>query len=202
MIQFFKHNDKVYFAAQDMKFSTSEIVDNGKTLKRVSGLAIVYNTLSDDRGGYFVRIKPNSARFTTPVLALYNHEYQNLIGNTENGTLRLTDSPEGIKVEIDLPDTQLGNDIYTLLKDGYMKGASFGAVPLKTSTSKENGVLVEDYLEMLVDEISLTPVPAFTKTKIVADDKKEEPIVTEPVDEVVDNSVTEYQLKLKIIDLE
>jgi HK97 family phage prohead protease len=140
---FSKGKDKIRFSGT-IQFDATETANNSST-RTVSGLAIVYNTLSDDRGGYQVRIVPGSAQFTEPTLALYSHNYENILGSTANKTLVMEDTPDGIKVQIQLPDTQLGRDTYVLIRDGYMRGASFGAIPLKTA------------------------VPAFTDTNIEAD---------------------------------
>lgn len=170
MLTFTKKDDKrVEFHANNIEY-TAELYQNdaGESRMRLKGMAIVYNQLSDDRGGYFVRIAPGSARFTNPVLALYSHDYANVLGNTQNNTLTMQDTPDGIGVTIDLPDTQLARDVYELVQKRYINGMSFGTVPLKTKLSKEGDKEIVTYEEMLVDEVTITGIPAFTSTSITA----------------------------------
>lgn len=190
MITFTKKNNKTYFSLSDTKVNFSETVSNGVTKRTLSGKAIVFNQLSDDRGGYQVRILPGSAKFTEPTLALYNHSYDNVVGNTANGTLRIVEDSEGYNVEIDLPDTQLGKDIYNLVKDRYITGMSFGTIPTKVKTVREGDKTVEEYVEMTVDEVTITVIPAFTATNIdvsEGEDNKEE--ATEDTEDTEEDTV-------------
>lgn len=172
--------ERVCFSAP-MKFDAVTAADGRKVLR---GLAIVYGQLSDDRGGYFVRIAPGAARFAVPTLAIYNHDYQHVLGNTSNNTLSITDTAEGVIVEILLPNTTLGNDTYTLVKDRYVAGMSFGTIPTKTREIVEDGKTVVVYEEMYVDEVTITVIPSFTQTTIEAVPEAS-PVVVEAVTEEV-----------------
>lgn len=63
------------------------------------------------------------------VRALVNHDPSQLIGRSASGTLRLETDDHGLHFEVDLPDTQVGRDLRTLLERGDVTGASFGFVP-------------------------------------------------------------------------
>jgi phage head maturation protease len=71
------------------------------------GLAIVYNTRSENLGGFTEIIKAGAARKllkTSPdVRALQNHNPDLLLGRTNAGTLRLKDTPKGLDYEFDAP---------------------------------------------------------------------------------------------------
>lgn len=133
----------------------------------LTGYALVWNTLSDDRGGYRVRLKPNSARFAKPTLALFNHDFRNVIGNTANNTLRIVTDDFGAKVEIDLPDTSTGRDVAVLVERGDVTGMSFAMVSAPDGkTVRENGIDIFEADSFDVDEVTVTPIPSFTQATI------------------------------------
>lgn len=63
------------------------------------------------------------------VRALFNHNEDYLLGRTASGTLRLYTDSTGLGYELDLPNTQLGNDVRELAERGDLTGASFGFIP-------------------------------------------------------------------------
>lgn len=183
-MKFYKHNNHEYFSIQAEKFETVKSSDNKMTIK---GLAIVYNKLSDDRGGWYVRIAPNSIKWNSDVFCLYNHNYDYVIGSTKNNTLRMTDTQEGIVIEVELPNTSIGRDVYELVSNGYISGASFGCIPLKKNQINEKDRTIEEYTEVLVDEITITPIPAFSSTNIIVD---ELPEINEEDTKEIDNQLS------------
>lgn len=59
------------------------------------------------------------------ILALVDHDPGKLLARTRSKTLRLTEDAKGLKYEIDLPDTSLGNDLLALAGRGDLGGMSF-----------------------------------------------------------------------------
>jgi uncharacterized protein len=58
--------------------------------------------------------------------ALWSHDTSQVLGRTKNGTLRLFEDEVGLRFELDLPNTTLGNDAYETIKRGDVDGVSFG----------------------------------------------------------------------------
>jgi HK97 family phage prohead protease len=140
----------------------------GKTAT-LSGYAIRWNSLSDDRGGYKVRLLPGSAKFITPTMALFHHDFAAIIGNTANNTLRILPDDVGVKVEIDLPNTTLGRDVAELVEKGYVGGMSFAMVSSPTFTMKTEGPDKQQVMEVSAfeaDEVTVTAIPSFADTSI------------------------------------
>jgi HK97 family phage prohead protease len=160
--------------------ATDGTTKQGMTLK---GYPITWNQTSSDRGGYSVRLVPGSAKFTTPALALYRHDFSQVIGNTANGTLRIMEADEtGIPVEIDLPDTTTGNDVAELVAKGYISGMSFSMVNgfENSFTTKENDTEIVNCTSFTVDEVTVCADPAFSSTTIeVADEDGEDDVEQE-----------------------
>jgi HK97 family phage prohead protease len=133
----------------------------------LSGYAIVWNVLSVDRGGYKVRLLPGSATFATPTHAIFHHDFSQVLGSTANNTLRITPDGYGVKVEIDLPNTTHGRDTAELVRRGDVNGMSFAMVddPEATETT-ENGIVIVNAKSFVVDEVTVTAIPAFPQAKV------------------------------------
>ena len=72
----------------------------------------------------------------TDVRALVNHNPTMVLGRQSAGTLRLSTDKEGLRFEVDLPDTSYANDLKELLRRGDVTGASFGFFPGEDSYRK------------------------------------------------------------------
>jgi hypothetical protein len=97
----------------------SGVDTEGKTLR---GLAAVYNSDSEDLGGFIERIAPGAFKrsldSSQDVRGFWNHDSRLLLGRRSNGTLRLNDTDQGLAVEIDLPDTGFARDLAELVRRG------------------------------------------------------------------------------------
>lgn len=152
------------FATIDPKFAVNAAEGKPVTL---TGYACIWGELSSDRGGYKVRLAKDSATIAKPAHALFHHDYRLLIGSTENNSLRFTSDDVGLKVEIDLPNTQAGRDVAELIKGGYCRGMSFAMVgEPRFVTTTENGDYIKDVEAFALDEVTITPIPAFQQTNI------------------------------------
>lgn len=93
------------------------------------GLAIVYNSRSENLGGFVEVIKPGAVRDVLArepdTRALFNHEPNLVLGRTRSGTLRLDDQAEGLDYEFDAPDTSYARDLRVLLDRGDVSQSSF-----------------------------------------------------------------------------
>jgi HK97 family phage prohead protease len=60
------------------------------------------------------------------VLALVDHDPSRLLARTSSGTLRLREDAYGLAFSLDVPNTQLGNDVLALAERRDLGGMSFG----------------------------------------------------------------------------
>lgn len=105
--------------------------------------------------------------------ALVNHDTSLVIGRTSSGTLRCEDADDGLRVEIDLPDTSYGRDIYESVSRGDIDGMSIG---FRVQT--EEHILPEEGSEERVSlwrvtraellEVSPVAFPAYEGTSVSA----------------------------------
>lgn len=135
-----------------------EVAGTGKKLR---GL-IPYNapTRINERGKTFTEIiRPGAfARALAAkrdVIATFNHDLSQLLGRSASGTLRLSDSAEGLRYEVDLPES--AGYVRELLERGDLRGSSFTALPIPDGGERWR----RDYRELLALElIELGPVVA------------------------------------------
>lgn len=97
------------------------------------GHASVFGQMAPVSGGYeeigvtaFDEVLKDPA---TDVRALVNHNPTLVLGRQSAGTLRLSTDDQGLRFEVDLPDTSYANDLRALVARGDVSGASFGFVP-------------------------------------------------------------------------
>lgn len=100
---------------------------------RLVGHASVFGQMAPVAGGY-EQIAPGA--FTraledpdTDVRALVNHNPTMVLGRQSAGTLKLETDEEGLRFEVDLPDTSYARDLRELVGRGDVTGASFGFIP-------------------------------------------------------------------------
>jgi HK97 family phage prohead protease len=132
-----------------------------------SGYAAVWNSPSEPLP-FIERIANGAFRKTlqsrNEIKLLWNHDSSQILGSLRAGTLRLTEDAHGLKVEADLPDTQLGRDTATLLRRGDVNAMSFGfSVPKGGDTWNSDGT--ERTLKSVrLFEVSIVGSPAYTAT--------------------------------------
>jgi hypothetical protein len=98
----------------------------------LTGFAVRYNTLSVDLGGFRETILPGAfdrvlsrQRGKQDVVALFNHDPNQLLGRTSSGTLELSSDEKGLRYSVVLPSTELGRTIAELTARGDLRGSSF-----------------------------------------------------------------------------
>lgn len=158
-----------------------------RTTTTVVGYAAVFNSLSNTLGSgarrFRERIMPGAFRSALDavaqgqnVFAFYSHGITAAgpnsampLASTRDGSLRMVEDPQGLRFELDIPDTSDGRDLAALTKRGTVRGASFawpvGAV--RDTWSQEGGVLVRTIHEVraLLD-VSPTHQPAYPDTAL------------------------------------
>lgn len=139
--------------------------DSKRTL---TGYAAVFNEEADI-GGYWVeRIEAGAFAKTISgdVRALVDHDTGRVIGRTRSGTLRLAEDARGLKVEIDVPNTTNGNDLWELVERGDVSGMSFGFRVTRQEWNESADPPVRTIKEVELYEVSAVAFPAYDGTEI------------------------------------
>lgn len=131
----------------------------------LTGLASVYNTPTVKTDARNFRIMPGAFAqvMQQDVVALFNHNPDLVLGRVSAGTLRLSDESNGLRFAVDLPDTQTGRDVRTLVARGDVNGASFSC--LISDFELEGGTTLVTGISDLFDVGPVT-YPAFDATSV------------------------------------
>jgi HK97 family phage prohead protease len=146
--------------ATELRVQRSE---NGQ--KTISGL-IPYNSPSVDLGGFTEILAEGcfsaALEANSDVLALRDHDAKLLLGRTKSKTLALTDSPEGLRYTISLPDTSYANDLAVCIDRGDLDATSFGFQCLEDKwLASSDGSVVRTVIAAELAEVSPCSFPAY-----------------------------------------
>ncbi len=151
-----------------------EAGDGSQEQNRLTGYAAVFNTWSEDLGGFVERIVPGAfagALTVSDVRALYNHDSNQLpLGRTPK-TLRLAEDDHGLRVEIDLPDTQHARDLMTSVRRGDISQMSFGFRVAENGDKWQNADgKITRTIRAVGELFDVSPVvfPAYPATQVAA----------------------------------
>ncbi|MCA6098857.1 HK97 family phage prohead protease [Bradyrhizobium australafricanum] len=155
----------------ELRYGTLGVETRATDDKRtLIGYAAIFNS-DTTIGDYFIeRIAPGafSTAITGDVLALVAHDYARVIGRTKSKTLRLSEDDRGLKVEIDVPNTTDGNDLWELVDRGDVSGMSFGFRATKQEWDDTGEIPKRTILEAELYEVTATAIPAYPDTTLAA----------------------------------
>lgn len=151
-----------------------DVEERDGSMPTIRGMAATFHSESRDLGGFREVIHPeafdavlNRDSGRADVVALWNHDNNQLLGRTSSGTLRLHTDERGLHYEIDPPATTLARDLMTMVRRGDVFGSSFaftvedetwndeGEVPIRT-VRKVGGLF----------DVSLVTNPAYLDTDV------------------------------------
>jgi HK97 family phage prohead protease len=132
-----------------------------------TGYAAVFNSWSEDMFGFREKIEPGafarSLKRDRNLRMFLNHNSDNVLATTKAGTLSLAEDDKGLRVEAQLPDTQAGRDLSTLMKRGDVDSMSFGFQAIRDKWSED--LTERTLLEVRLFEVSpVTGWPAYPAT--------------------------------------
>jgi uncharacterized protein len=97
-----------------------------------TGYAAVFDSASDDLGGFRETIAPGAFRKTIAergkraIKMFLNHDWNVVLASTHGGTLRLAEDARGLVVDADLPDNEWGRPVRDAVTRGDISSMSFG----------------------------------------------------------------------------
>jgi len=152
---------------------TTEIRSEGDGSWTLVGHAAVFDSRSQSLGGFHEVIQRGAFRKVLrqdglDVRALFNHDQNQVLGRTTNGTLTLTEDPKGLRYEVNVADTSYGRDLRVLLERGDVTQSSFAFKVGKdgqTWSDEEDGTMLRTITEF-GDLLDVSPVtyPAYSAT--------------------------------------
>lgn len=130
----------------------------------VRGYAAVFDSYSEDLGGFIEIIKPGAFDdvLNDDVRAFYNHSDSFLLGRVSSGTLRVWADATGLGYEVKMPNTTYANDLIELMRRGDVNQSSFAFLVGRDRWEKRNGknVRIIEKVSRLID-VSPVVLPAY-----------------------------------------
>lgn len=153
---------------------------------RIEGYASVFNQpaqLPDFREvikpGAFTRSVSQGA----DVVCLFNHDPNQVLGRTKNGTLRLRQDAKGLHYTCDLPNTQHARDLHTSIARGDISECSFafkipdGGQEWTEERDADGTYFVQRAIsDVTVKDVSPVTYPAYSGTNVSARSCAEVPV--------------------------
>lgn len=151
-------------------FQTSEIRVENKESREVVGYASVFNSRSENLGGFQEIISENAFDdvLENDVRALFNHDPNLILGRSTAGTLRLSVDKNGLEYRFTTPDTTYGNDLLVSLERGDVSQSSFGFIVEEDDWDEdENGMTIRTIKKVgrLLD-VSPVTYPAYPEATV------------------------------------
>lgn len=143
--------------------------ENEEQNTSIEGYAAVFNSKTRI-GSYFDEvIEPGafsrSLSENGDIRALFNHDWNNVLGRTKSGTLTLKEDEKGLNFNVELPNTSVARDLSESMARGDINQCSFGFFV----TDEEWDYSVEPALRTIKEvelfEISVVSIPAYEDTE-------------------------------------
>lgn len=115
------------------------------------------------KGAFTESLQNDDQRF------LWSHDTSKVLGRTKNGTLRLEEDDVGLRFELDLPNTTLGNDTYESIKRGDVDGVSFGfKMESHEIEEPDDDLMLRTVTKAKLLEVSAVAFPAYPDSEVSA----------------------------------
>ncbi len=147
------------------------VESGGDETRRIVGHAAVFESLSEDLGGFRERIAPGAFAASIAeddIRALFNHDPNLVLGRNRSGTLRLAEDERGLAMAIDLPDTQAARDLAVMVDRGDVSQASFGFQTISDEFQMIDGDVVRTLSAVRLFDVSPVTFAAYPQTEVAA----------------------------------
>jgi len=150
---------------QKRKFETR--IEADKEARTITGYAAIYNSDSEDLGGFIERMAPSSfdGRLQDDVRVLFNHDNNLVLGRTISGTATLEVDEKGLRYTCQLPDTTYAKDLIELMERGDVTQSSFAfTIEDESWEERADGMLIRTVKKVgQLYDVSPVTYPAYTE---------------------------------------
>ena len=161
-----KRNDE----QNELRISPSlELRAEGEEAPMITGYIARFNSLSEDLGGFVETIRSGAFAKTiqeSDIRALWQHNPEQVLGRTKNGTLRLREDETGLWAEIDPPDTTWARDAIASIRRGDVDQASFKFEAVRQEWDWNASPVKRDLIEVKLFDVSPVTFPAYPATSV------------------------------------
>jgi HK97 family phage prohead protease len=143
------------------------------TAPTIVGHAAVYNTWSQDLGGFKERVLPGAfdkSIGVADVRCLFNHDPNVILGRTKNGSLTLASEAKGLHYEATPLDTQTIRDlVLEPIRAGLIDQCSFSFLVREDAwrePKSQAGLWERDLVDVELYDVSPVTFPAYLQTDV------------------------------------
>lgn len=135
---------------------------------KIVGHAALFNSLSEDFGGWRERIAPGAftESLNADVRALLNHDPNFVLGRTKSSTLTLDEDDKGLYIEADPPEAAWSQDLLGSMRRGDIDQMSFGFFKKEDSWDEIDGELIRTLIKVELFDVSVVTYPAYADTSV------------------------------------
>lgn len=138
--------------------------------KKIIGRPVVYDSLSEDLGGFKEIIKRGAFgdSINGDVRALVEHDTKLILGRTTSGTLNIQEDEQGLFIEIAPPETRTASELITSIERGDISGMSFGFTVNQDGSAWDfnQSPAIRTITSAHLSEITITSLPAYRATNV------------------------------------
>ena len=148
------------------------VAQTGKSASRIEGYAALFNSRSEDLGGFVEVIAPGAfsdAIKHSDIRALWNHNPNYVLGRTKSGTLTVTEDAIGLHIANTPPNAQWARDLLESIGRGDVDQMSFGFIVASGgATWREEGRVIVRTITKVAKLLDVSPVtyPAYEETSV------------------------------------
>lgn len=156
--------ERRYFPVEELRAITDE-----EGLRHITGYAAVFNSLSEDLGGFKEKIDPGAFAETInadDIRALKNHNSDYVLGRNKSGTLALSEDQRGLKIDIQPPDAQWAKDLMVSIDRGDIDQMSFGFRTLEHRWEGDYPEEIRTLIKVQLFDVSPVTFPAYPDTEV------------------------------------
>lgn len=178
--------------------------------RHIEGYAIVFNSLSNDLGGFREIIEPTAIDDelikNSDIVCLFNHNIKlGLLARSYHGrgSLKLEIDEHGLHYSFDAPNTKFGNEILEMVRRGDVAKCSFAFVCGEDVWDKDEktGEYIRHVKKIKnLYDVSLVYHPAYEETEVKADTRGLDELKAQEANNIVkENSETDMKDKQELI---
>jgi HK97 family phage prohead protease len=137
--------------------------------RKLVGYAALFNTPADIAGMFREQIAPGAfseAIGRDDVRALVNHDANMVLGRNKANTLRMSEDEKGLRVEIDMPDTQMARDLGVSMERGDINQMSFGFIARQQEWDDDEDPPLRTIRAAELFDVSVVTYPAYEETEV------------------------------------
>jgi len=153
----------------EKRFFACEVrAETKEDITKITGHGSVFNKRSENLGGFREIIAPGAfdSVLDDDVRAFFNHDHNFILGRSSSGTLSISVDDEGLKYEIDAPQTQTIRDLVLApMQRGDINQSSFAFRVARDGedwNEDDEGVIVRTILKLQrLYDVSPVSMPAY-----------------------------------------